>query len=375
MTRRVLVIGAAGWLGEQLARRLALDPRIEWIVGADAEVPQAYPEGIEFALLPGSSAALTELIEAGRIDTVVEARPPRPTDTRALLAALEATGTPPRTLLFRSSADYYGYDPGGPAFLDEGARPVSANQIVQAESAVWRFAAQHPSTTLTILRLAGQLGSHCGGAHMALLGLPAIPSILGFDPRLQFVEEHDVVSALLHTLERPTRGVFNVAADGVLALSEIGSLLGKPVVPVLPPLGLRRLAGGLRRAGLPAPVGLLDALRLGRGLDNRRLKATGFAYRYTTREALLRLRQRGGRPPPAQRARIVARLLIATPRISLAATSPATLKVAWRWFLPLEGAGPWVDRDSRSGAHGARAPGTSSSGSSSCWCSSSPARS
>jgi UDP-glucose 4-epimerase len=31
-------------------------------------------------------------------------------------------------------------------------------------------------------------------------------------------------------------------------------------------------------------------LRFGRGLDNRRLKAAGYSYRYTTREAVLKLR-------------------------------------------------------------------------------------
>ena len=32
-------------------------------------------------------------------------------------------------------------------------------------------------------------------------------------------------------------GLFNVAADGVLALSEVAGLLGKPYAPILPPWG------------------------------------------------------------------------------------------------------------------------------------------
>ncbi len=76
----------------------------------------------------------------------------------------------------------------------------------------------------------------------------------------------------------------------MLALSEVASLLGKPLLPVLPPWGTIFTAIQLRRIGMPVPVELLRALRAGRGLDNRRLKASGFTLRYTTREAVLKLR-------------------------------------------------------------------------------------
>jgi UDP-glucose 4-epimerase len=79
-------------------------------------------------------------------------------------------------------------------------------------------------------------------------------------------------------------------ADGVLALSEVASTLGKPLLPVLPPWGTRFAAAQLRRLGLRIPLAMIDQLRTSRGLDNRRLNASGYAYRYTTREALLKLR-------------------------------------------------------------------------------------
>ena len=61
--------------------------------------------------------------------------------------------------------------------------------------------------------------------------------ILGFDPRYQFVHEDDVVHALEHAVEARVPGTYNVAGDGVLALSEVAGLLGKPYAPVLPPWG------------------------------------------------------------------------------------------------------------------------------------------
>ena len=78
-----------------------------------------------------------------------------------------------------------------------------------------------------------------GPAHHphALLGLPAVPGILGFDPRYQFIHEDDIVGVLHHAVaQRPARHLQR-AADGVLALSEVAGLLGKPYAPILPPWG------------------------------------------------------------------------------------------------------------------------------------------
>jgi len=113
--------------------------------------------------------------------------------------------------------------------------------------------------------------------------------VLGFDPRIQFVQEDDVVHALEHAALHEIPGVYNVAADGVLALSEAISLSGKLALPVIPPFGAGLLAGPLRRLGVRVQDEMWNLLRFGRGLDNRSYKAAGFEYGYTTRETVLRL--------------------------------------------------------------------------------------
>jgi UDP-glucose 4-epimerase len=50
-------------------------------------------------------------------------------------------------------------------------------------------------------------------------------------------------------------------------------------------------ASVLRRAGVRISPETLGLLRYGRGLDNRKLKATGYRYRYTSREAAIKLRE------------------------------------------------------------------------------------
>ena len=128
---------------------------------------------------------------------------------------------------------------------------------------------------MTLLRFANVLGRDVETSHTPSAALPVVPMILGFDPRYQFVHEDDVVRALAHVTQFDLPGIFNVAADGVLALTEVAGLLGKQYLPVLPPWGTGLALGPLRRLGVPVPPEMLGQLRFGRGLDNRKLKATG----------------------------------------------------------------------------------------------------
>ena len=216
--------------------------------------------------------------------------------THNLLAACVGEHSSVRRLVFKSSEHYYGCEPDDPAFFTEEMKRARSpdtpieRDVVEAETALSDFAAANPETTVTVLRLAETVGAGARGADLALLSLPVVPAILGFDPRWQFVHQDDVVGALAHAARHDLPGPYNVAADGVLALSEIASLLGKPLLPVLPPWGTVFAGIQLRRLGLPIPVETLRRLRFGRGLDNRRLKASGYMLRYTTREAVLKLR-------------------------------------------------------------------------------------
>jgi UDP-glucose 4-epimerase len=80
--------------------------------------------------------------------------------------------------------------------------------------------------------------------------------------------------------------VFNVAPDGVLALSEVASLLGKPFAPLLPPWGTSLATAALAPLGLRIPEVVRRQLRFGRGLDNRKLKLAGYRFALTTRETV-----------------------------------------------------------------------------------------
>jgi UDP-glucose 4-epimerase len=171
-------------------------------------------------------------------------------------------------------------------------RTAIERDIVEAEGAVRDFASKNPDTVVTVIRFANGLGPSLRTSHTAYLESPLIPTILGFDPRYQFIYEDDMAACLEHAVRHDVHGIFNCAADGVLALSEVISLLGHQNLPVLPPVGTSLVSGQvLRRLGIRIAPEMLPQLRFGRGLDNRAYKASGFRYRYTTREAVLKLRE------------------------------------------------------------------------------------
>jgi UDP-glucose 4-epimerase len=308
-SRRILVTGLSTYWGGRLAQALESFEQIEAIIGVDSAAPTRELERTEFVKVTNRHSLLERIVRAAEIDTVIDTRlvvnslmaPPRLAHennvigTMNILAACAGSDSPVRKFVFKSSTHYYGCEQDDPAFFTEemprshSPRTGLERDIVEAEQTVGEFAERNPDVTVTVLRCANVLGPDVDTAFTRMFGLPLVPMMLGFDPRLQFVHEDDVVHALEHAAFRLTPGIYNVAADGVLALSEVIGLLGKRPLPVLPPWGTGLVTGPLRQLGLRIPDEVLNQLRFGRGTDNRLFKATGFRYGYTTRETVLKL--------------------------------------------------------------------------------------
>jgi len=308
-SKRILITGISRYWGGRLAQALEAFPEVEAVIGVDNEEPQVEFERTEYVKVGAQHALLRRVVEAAEIDTVVDTRPVVDSATTSsskahennvmgtmnILAACTGPDSPVRKVVFKSSTHYYGCHQDDPAFFDETMRrphpPRTGieRDIVEAEASLTEFAERHPETAVTTLRFANVLGPDVETSHIKLFSLPVVPMILGFDPRYQFVHEDDVVHALEHAVKHRAPGTFNVAGDGVLALSEVAGLLGKPYAPLLPPWGTGIATSVIRRSGIEIPPEALNQMRFGRGVDNRRFKASGFHYQHTSREAVMKL--------------------------------------------------------------------------------------
>jgi UDP-glucose 4-epimerase len=176
-------------------------------------------------------------------------------------------------------------------FREESRRTAPARtrverSLIEVETYLRSFAEERPGVDVCILRCANVLGDELVTLFSRVLSLPLTPTIAGFDPQLQFVEENDVVRAIEFAVASKLEGVYNVAGDGRLPWSEIREIAGRPPL-LISPLATEWTATALGRLGVvKLPREVLDLLRFGRGVDNRRLKAAGFEYRYTTSRAV-----------------------------------------------------------------------------------------
>ncbi len=306
---RALITGLSTYWGGRLARALEGFEQIETIIGVDSREPTLELERTEYVRVSNQHSLIQRIVRAAEIDTVIDTRmvvnslaassrlahENNVIGTMNILAACSGSDSPVRKFIFKSSTHYYGSEQDDPAFFTERMRrphpprTTLERDLLDAEEAVSDFAARRPEVAVTVLRCANVLGPDVETGFTRMFRLPMVPMVFGFDPRLQFVHEDDVVHALEHAALNATPGTFNLAADGVMALSEAISLVGRRPLPVVPPVGAGLVAGPLRRLGFRIPDEMANQLRFGRGVDNRLFKATGFDYGFTSRETLIRL--------------------------------------------------------------------------------------
>ncbi len=307
--RVVAVTGAAGFLGSNLIGSLEEDDRVARIVALDtAAVPTAGAKTRAYEVdltQPTAETLLAEILAAERVDALAHvAFLPAPTHAAAWAHELESVGTmhvavaarqaQVRKLVLWSQTWLYGAMPTNPNFLTEEhplraspREPFFADKI-EAEEQARRLASRAPGTVVTVLRTAPILGPTVHNVVTRYLARRLVPTMMGFDPLVQFLHEVDAIAALHLALLRDAPGTFNVVGDGVLPLSTVIKLAGRAALPIPHPLAESLTALGWAAQLVEAPPPFLKYLRFLCVADGRRAREElGFAAAYTSREALL----------------------------------------------------------------------------------------
>jgi UDP-glucose 4-epimerase len=310
----VAITGANGSLGRLVVASLLENDAVGTVVALDLAPPELKHPKLLFEALdltrPTADRELAKVLAEQKADrflhlaffssqirNAVYAHEVEALGTVHVLSACVEAGVP--HLVMSSTTTVYGASPQNPNFLGE-THPLVANSRsrfvadkVEAEQQVRRFRAKKPGLAATVLRFAPTVGPTIENPFTRYLSRRLAPTVLGYDPLLQFLHEEDAVAATVAVTLAPRPGTFNIVGRGVLPLSLVLRLLGASALPLPHPWA----KGALRALGavgvVSMPPTLIDYVRYLWVADGRLAeKELSFRPRYSSREALLAFARR-----------------------------------------------------------------------------------
>jgi len=284
---------------------MRLAPHVNALFGCDIADPISAIEAMDFVHADTRQSVIGKLVRQLRIDTVVhlaitvdsarEGRSSHETNvigTMNVLTGCAGSATPVERLVVKSSQAIYNAAAEDPSFYSEvmagrgRSSTALSRDLVDMESLVREFAVRNPRCRVTALRLGFGIGYETTLGKY--LSLPVVPTFAGFDPRLQFLHQDDAAEAMVRAVLGGHEGAFNVAADGILLLSQAIAMMGGRAAPILPPYG-RWLALATLRAltGVELPGHIADVLAYDSVADcSALLSEFGWKPAYTTRSVM-----------------------------------------------------------------------------------------
>ena len=283
MTKRILITGAAGYIGHQLGNRLAEHyPVIGTDLRGRADVK------FDIRVQDIREPSLADFLQAQQITHVVhlasilQASPDRARDydidvngTRNVLECCIKAGVQHFTVT--SSGAAYGYHADNPAWIDEQDALRGNTEFAYSdhkrliEEMLADYRQQHPELQQLIFRPGTVLGTDTRNQITNLFMAPRILALKGSDSPFVFIWDQDVIGAMEMGIREDKTGIFNMAGDGALTMAEIARRLNKPLLTL--PVWL--VKAGLQVAkwrGKPTGPEQVNFLRYRPVLSNRRLK-------------------------------------------------------------------------------------------------------
>ncbi len=254
---KVAITGGAGFLGSRLVKALAL--RHEWdIVVLDLAPASNVPTEVRHRFLdlnlPHVDGTVYRILKDEEPDVVVHLaaiRSPSLDTTYAhelnslgALHVLAAAGEAkiPKVVM-GSTTMVYGARGDNPNFLTEEHRLRAdvhdrfVQDFVEAERHARDHQRNYPNVHVSVLRFAQVHAPEVRDYKAKYFESFFAITLLGYDPLVQVLHPEDATSALLKAVSlKETRGVFNIAPEGVLPLSTILLLYGALPMPIPHPL-------------------------------------------------------------------------------------------------------------------------------------------
>lgn len=276
----ILITGVSGYLGKQLVKRFRARNDIGCIVGIDIVPPAWADESLIFYPRDIRDPAIGEVMARHGIDTIFHfAFVVKPIHDLKRMHDIDFNGTlnvlehgrehQVQQVIATSSTLAYGAHADNPEVLAEEA-PLRGNKTFPygyhkalTDKMMQDFAQQHSDITLTILRPCTVFGPSVDNYISRMLFLPVAVSVMGCNPRVQFVHETDVINACVKAMQKQKPGVFNITGDGALTIRQIADIIGTRILPlpawVIYPM--LEMLWRLRCPGIEVNSGYLDYVR------------------------------------------------------------------------------------------------------------------
>ncbi|WP_440465172.1 SDR family oxidoreductase [Psychrobacter sp. ASPA161_6] len=295
MIKRILITGAAGYIGHQLGNRLAA---YYSVIGTDICTRKDLDFPIK--ILDIRDADLAQLLIDEQITHVIhlasilQASKDRARDfdidvngTHNVLKCCVQAGV--RHLTVTSSGAAYGYHADNPEWIDEqdtlrGNREFAySDHKRQIEELLSDFRQNHPQLQQLIFRPGTVLGADTRNQITGLFMAPRILALKGSDSPFVFIWDQDVINAMEMGIREDKSGIFNMAGDGALTMKQIAHKLNKPLL-ILPVWLVKAALQVEKWRGKPTGPEQVNFLRYRPVLANRRLKEE-FGYQLTKTSA------------------------------------------------------------------------------------------
>jgi UDP-glucose 4-epimerase len=288
---KVLITGISGGQGRLLTRRLLES----WeVCGVDRVAWEGRPREVRVHVVDLRKKKFEDVIRTELPTALVhmgfirhfrgEERTRHDVNVRGTKQLLDhCTNYGVQKLVVLSSGYVYGAFPENPFYMDED-HPISASRsypeirdLVEVDTLASAFIWRYPHIQTCVLRPVNVLGYFVHSMIGQYLKQKRIPTMMGFDPMMQFIHEEDLAEAIALALQHGLRGVFNVVGPGEVPLHTAIRETGGTALPLPEPL-VRPLFARMFEWGLwPYPPGALDYLKYPVTLSGKRfIEATHF---------------------------------------------------------------------------------------------------